>query len=317
MTAGACAKAKPTTAAASKVYPQVGSAVWLVNDRAVHKISATTGRIVRSVKIDGGGLAIAAAPDSKAVWMATTDGKLVELDPLTAAIRRTLPTGGEKAHLRTMAVTNTDVWVCDEENGLFHLSTAKANGTADNVDIGGKCRGIAPAGANGLWVTRRNARFEGEVVKLDVTTGSVGEPLKPNVTADLLTVVGPSIYTSCRCNADFYRLDPGQTPGGRFVTKGVVGGTVAIGTRFLWFSIKTGLVQLDLKNLRPRPALALDKESITPSIALGDGYLWAAGRLVTRVDPLTGETRPLIANPLVLENQDTTGVAYVPAGAKR
>ena len=141
---------------------------------ALEKVDPASGKVLSTIPLPGE-LADANA-DTRSLWYLSTQGDLVQIDPLTATISHQYSLAGSATAPARVVPLLDSVWICDCDNGRilrFDPSLGKVVATV-NLQQKGYLIGVDSSDGETLWLLDPAA---GTLTPLDATTGEPGQPL--------------------------------------------------------------------------------------------------------------------------------------------
>ena len=132
----------------------------------VSRVDPATGTVTQTVRLGGAHVSDVAFGDGS-VWVAdSTDHALIEVDPETGSVRRTLTL--DLAPTAT-AVHAGLIWMAGYERGVLEEIDSRSGEVVDTVAVGQGPSAVA-ARSTGIWVANT---LDATVSRIDPTTGSV------------------------------------------------------------------------------------------------------------------------------------------------
>jgi hypothetical protein len=217
------------------------------------------------------------------LWALDVGTGIVELDPLTGKIVRTLP-GISGFYI---AVAGSEAWVTDVGHSMDHidLATGRVIATID-VPAGPKEMAI---GFGSVWVACDGG---GSVARVDMATDKLIEVI-PAGERPVNLVIGEGSVWVWNHEQQLLRIDPATNKVVATIdgVAETLGGGVAVGGGFIWVAVPTGIGRVD-----PASDLIVDVIPLGPGgyvdLAWFDGELWASSadrHLVYRIQPNSGQ----------------------------
>jgi outer membrane protein assembly factor BamB len=240
--------------------------IWLTNAATgeLVRMDPDNGSIATPVQMSEPGAQVALALSDSSVWVADRrDSSVVELDPASLEERRRIPVD---ASVSAIAPDGTALWLMDRDaERLVRLETTDET-IGSPVPIAGSA--ILVHGG-WLWVSGG----DGSLIRLDGSTGAEIGRVGIGMVADRLVASGNSILAVLAGEA-IVRVDIGSmrvgSPGARVLAAISQDGLV-------WAVLPSGhVVRLDADSMQPVAASTVDLEP-TGGLAIGGGWLWAAG----------------------------------------
>jgi tRNA A-37 threonylcarbamoyl transferase component Bud32 len=227
-----------------------------------------------------------------AVWAATTsDGTVSRIDPVTAAVTRTVSTRGAPLGITT---GERAVWVWSSFEGDAKLT--EIDPVSGRVRLVHDLEHSDPAGGavgfGSVWVSVNDLGVEGVLLRIDPSTGQTA------VTTPLASKAGPiaagegAIWVTSGPNPGApagpgWRVDPATDS---LVEVGDIGGggPLAAGEGAVWLTRVSELVRVDPRTNEITETI--DLGIATYGLAVGAGSIWSTGfdlPSILRVDPAT------------------------------
>ena len=149
---------------------------WVAHDEAVEssldKIDPASGRTIATVKLPGGFIDVAAGP--RTLWYLSSQGDLVEIDPITAKVdhrfRVDVLLPGRVVPLLGY------VWICACDEGKILRFDPRKRKVTETVELEqhGFLVGVDTDDGNTMWLVDPDA---GTITSLDARSGESGRPL--------------------------------------------------------------------------------------------------------------------------------------------
>jgi streptogramin lyase len=115
-------------------------------------------------------MALALAPDGRALWVLTEDSKLARIDPVTNTITSSGSFGPPNEQWQGLAVSADALWVTDWDTGqVYKVDPTTLKGTVIKIPTAGALKGVL-ATSDAIWIADTHA---GTVIRLDPRTNKV------------------------------------------------------------------------------------------------------------------------------------------------
>jgi YVTN family beta-propeller protein len=171
--------------------------VWVANatDNSVSRIDPRAGRVVATIEL-GAGVPEGIAVGKHAVWVTSSTGELLLIDPdNNRAAEAYLVGGGPEG----VAVGHGSVWVANSQEGTVTRFDPGSGGVA-KINVGKVPVGVA-YGDGAVWVA---SSLDGTVSRIDPATGSVRRVRVGNEPT-ALAIAGGNIWTTVLPSATTHR----------------------------------------------------------------------------------------------------------------
>jgi hypothetical protein len=285
----ACSASKKS----SSLQAPSGSILWVLSENKLTRIT-TAGVVTGTLAVPN---AASVATGLGSVWVATSDAKLLRINPQTLVVDQTIATGEKSTPFRSVAFgTDGTTYSCDPANGLYRI--ARGTTKTEFINLGPSvfgppknCQAIA-VGSTVIWVVANNGPST-ELDRLDAR-GQTPVRVLEAVHADRVAAVGDDVVTACGCEDEMLRIKPDGTE--TYIANGPVLDVAPV-VDGEWFSEERGLVYINPARHFVGSAIELEGENRRVYLTDGDGSLYAVGTNLYRVDPITGETKMLLKGP--------------------
>ena len=271
---------------------------------SVGLIDAAGGRVGAAVSVGSpGGLAYG----DGSVWAAdSTDGLLLQINPVTHAVVDEIPVGADPA---AVTVTGQDVWVANSGDGtVSRVNTAAGRVVGSPITVGILPVAIA-SGRGGLWVANRG---DDTVTRIDPVTGLVTRTVSVGGRPDGVAVGAGAVWVANGEDGTVTRIDPatGQPSGPVPVGAGPAGIAVTAGAVWVANSLDLTVSKID-------PAMG----RVTATVPVGDGPgaiaaassgLWVGDQFDATLDQIDPRTAQVTRSVFV--GSSPQGLAATPSG---
>src|SRR5215207_1697835 len=255
------------------------------------------------------------------LWSISGDGMLVQIDPDTHAVTRSV---AARVHPAGLAVGEDAIWVTDADSPTLlridsrYLTSKRFELPSDGLRDPGLSGGVA-VGAGSVWVSHGTS----EVLRVDPRSGQIRRRFRVPGAGGIVFADGAVWVESDDWSVT--RIDPANEETSVPVKFHYLSCCVAAGGGFVWL-----VTRQDQTVWRFEPGGGLDGplgsvklRAGVRSLAYGDGALWAttgAAGTVVRIDPATDTARPFrighATNDVAASNgRVAVGVSPSPADA--
>jgi len=145
-----------------------------IDHAALEKVDPASGKVLATISLPGELADANAGPRS--LWYLSTQGDLVEIDPITATITNTYSLARSAMAPAKVVPLLDFVWICDCDNGRIMRFDPKLGQVTATVNLQekGYLIGVDSSDGETLWLLDPGA---GTIVPLDAATGEPGQPL--------------------------------------------------------------------------------------------------------------------------------------------
>lgn len=173
-----------------------GGAIWVVGFQTVVRLDQATGAVTDTIELPG---ARGIAATDAAVWVGSTDGAIVRIDPQTRQVVAEVPTG--RVSVEGVAADEVSAWLVSDDDGMLFAIDAATNEVVREIPIVGRFPQVA-VGTTAVWVSpgtsgasqlQRVDRVSGEVTAVEV-----GERLSAVASAGAVAWVVSDDNNVCR-----------------------------------------------------------------------------------------------------------------------
>jgi YVTN family beta-propeller protein len=180
-----------------------GEAIWVASTvgGTISRIDPDTDTVTQAVRV-GGASAAAVSFGGGSLWVADpTDQRLIELDPRTGSVRRTLT-----LDLRPTALAVGDgvIWVGDFTANLVEQIATNSGQTLSTTHVGNGPAALA-FGAGGVWVANT---LDGTVSRIQPDTAAVVATIPVGSSPSSLVVAGRSVWAANQYSGTVAQIDP-------------------------------------------------------------------------------------------------------------
>ena len=176
-------------------------AVWVITDTTLYRINPATDEAAVTLRLPApAGFKTYSLAVANAIWVGTSDGTLVRLDPRTGA-RDQSETG---LAVDELAATKDAVWVADIlAEGVMRVDPSTLRPVGDLIEIRGSLDQIVARG-EALWVLDKRV---GVVTRIDASSNSVSGSARVGDDATDMAVGPDGVWVGDR-DGSLYRVDP-------------------------------------------------------------------------------------------------------------
>jgi YVTN family beta-propeller protein len=258
-----------------------GAAAAAIASNSLGLIQGKAGALVGQVPLETRSGQVAAGEG--AVWVASEDGTVSRVDPVTRRVVQKIPVGRDPAGV---AVGGGAVWVATSGERSVSWINPSTNTVVKRVPVGNGPTGIT-VGEGAVWVANS---LDNSVSRIDATTGRYVATIGVGGTPSGVAAGLGAVWVSNASDGTVSRISLSSNKVVRPITVGNGPRAIAVGSDAVWVANS-----LDGTVMRIDPA----RNAVVDTVAVGEGAsavavspsaVWAASELegtLTRIDPDT------------------------------
>jgi ABC-type transport system substrate-binding protein/class 3 adenylate cyclase/streptogramin lyase len=262
-----------------------GSALERVDDNAVGVLDVSSRKpIAQATGIESPQDVAAGAG---AVWVSSSSGNVVKLDPQTHKVEETIEVGDGP---RGLAVSGRDLWVANSLDGTVSRVSTETNREVQKYAVGNTPSGVT-VGAGSVWVTNAG---DGTISRLDAANGAVKQLIDAEGPVRDIAFGGGSVWVSDPVGNQVVQVPVDASSPTQRINVGSGPTAIGYGGGLVWVSNS-----LDGTVSRIDPASGVPTTypvGASPNgVAVGPDAAWVSDEVdgtVVRVDPKTGAASP-------------------------
>ena len=208
-----------------------GGSVWVLGARSVTRIDPATGAVTQTIGL-GGASAAALAYGEGGLWVGdTTDDTLIQLDPVTGAVRRTVAVDLRPTAL---AIGAGAIWAADYDGHSVAEVDPRSGRTVARVNVGKGPAALA-VGSRSIWVA---SALDSTVSRIDPIRGSVVATIAVGSGPTALAVAGDSVWVANQYSGTVSEIDPQRNAVVRTTSVGGTPTTITAADGALWVGVQ-------------------------------------------------------------------------------